>query len=130
MKLLTQEVLRRLPALGSQTAEDPIAQVKFFTPDAEWTGYATEGQEWTLDKEYNGSTKTRPNGVIYLVTGAGGAGLYNPEQQDKPETWQAFTDKFISKVHSFTQVNVNGKRLELRQISETGAGLDRAVVTK
>jgi hypothetical protein len=43
MKLLTQEVLRRLPALGSDTGDDPIAQVKFFTPDAGWTWYATEG---------------------------------------------------------------------------------------
>jgi hypothetical protein len=44
MKLLTQEVLNRLPALGSQENEkDPIVQVKFFTPDAGWTWYATEG---------------------------------------------------------------------------------------
>jgi hypothetical protein len=44
MKLLTQEVLSRLPALGSQENEkDPIVQVKFFTPDAGWTWYATEG---------------------------------------------------------------------------------------
>ena len=43
MKLRTQEVLKRLPSLGSQTQDDPIAQVKFFTPDAGWTWYATEG---------------------------------------------------------------------------------------
>ena len=47
--------------------------------------YSPATKEWKLDKEYNGSTKTHPKGVIYLVTGAGGAGLYNPEQQDKPE---------------------------------------------
>jgi Protein of unknown function (DUF2958) len=44
MKLLTHEVLARLPALGGQTdAPDPVAHVKFFTPDAGWTWYATEG---------------------------------------------------------------------------------------
>jgi hypothetical protein len=43
MKLRTQEVLKRLPSLGSQTQDDPIAQVKFFTPDAGRTWYATEG---------------------------------------------------------------------------------------
>ena len=92
--------------------------------------FSTAIKQWTLDKDFNGSTKTRPKGVIYLVTGAGGAKLYNPEQHDKPESWQPFTDKFVSKVNSFTQVDVKGRRLVLRQISATGAELDRAVVTK
>jgi hypothetical protein len=44
MELLTQEVRKRLPPLGAQEdAPDPIAHVKFFTPDAGWTWYATEG---------------------------------------------------------------------------------------
>lgn len=92
--------------------------------------YKVATGEWTLDKVFDGKTRTRPNGVIYIVTGAGGAGLYNPEQQDKPESWQGFTDKFISKVNSLTQVDVKGKRLELRQLSETGTELDRMVITK
>ena len=45
MKLLTKEVLKRLPALHAQeNAADPIAYAKFFTPDAGWTWYATEGE--------------------------------------------------------------------------------------
>ncbi len=86
--------------------------------------------KWTLDKTFDGKEKTRPDGVIYLVTGAGGAGLYNPEQQDKPETWQPFTNKFISKVHSITVADVDGKTLTVRQVSATGDVLDRFVVTK
>jgi hypothetical protein len=44
MQLLTKEIRARLPALGSQeNAEDPVVHVKFFTPDAGWTWYATEG---------------------------------------------------------------------------------------
>jgi hypothetical protein len=44
MKLLTEEIRAKLPALGSQeNAEDPIAHVKFFTPDGGWTWYAPEG---------------------------------------------------------------------------------------
>jgi hypothetical protein len=44
MKLLTKELLGRLPPLGAQSGSaDPIAHVKFFTPDAGWTWYATEG---------------------------------------------------------------------------------------
>ena len=43
MKLLTQQILKKLPELYSQDdVEDPIAQVKFFTPDSNWTFYATE----------------------------------------------------------------------------------------
>lgn len=44
MKLLTVEVLKRLPPLYSQeNTADPVCQVKFFTPDANWTWYAIEG---------------------------------------------------------------------------------------
>ena len=44
MKLLTKEIRRRLPALGSQEDKglEARAQVKFFTPDSSWTWYATE----------------------------------------------------------------------------------------
>ena len=43
MKLLTKEILGRLPKLGeSDGQKDPICQVKFFTPDAQWTWYGIE----------------------------------------------------------------------------------------
>lgn len=43
MKLLTEELRRRLPALYStETDRDPIAQAKFFTPWSNWTWYVTE----------------------------------------------------------------------------------------
>ena len=45
MKLLTKEGRESLPPLGGQAlAADPVAYVKFFTPDAGWTWYATEGE--------------------------------------------------------------------------------------
>ena len=86
--------------------------------------------DWTLDKEFDGVRKTKPNGVVYLVTGAGGAHLYNPEQQDDPASWQAFTTKFVSKVNSFTVVDAHGRKLAIRQISKDGQELDNFVVTK
>jgi hypothetical protein len=85
---------------------------------------------WALDKGFDGQTRTRPDGVIYVVTGAGGASLYNPEQQDDQASWQEFTHKFISKVHSFTVADVNGPTLTVRQVSATGEELDRFTVTK
>ncbi len=46
--------------------------------------------------------------MIYIVTGAGGQHLYNPEQQDDPASWQEFTYKHISKDHSLTVVEIDG----------------------
>jgi len=44
MMLLTKHILRSLPTLGSTEATglDALARVKFFTPDAGWTWYASE----------------------------------------------------------------------------------------
>ncbi len=86
--------------------------------------------DWTLDRDYDGTKDTHPKGVIYLVTGAGGAGLYNPEQQDLPQTWQPFTAKFVARTHSLTRVEVTGRKLSVKQISETGEEVDSFVVEK
>lgn len=44
MKLLTKEIRNKLPKIYSQEkkGDDAIAFVKFFTPDSNWTWYATE----------------------------------------------------------------------------------------
>jgi len=45
MKLLTEEIRKRLPPLGANDEtplDEMIAQVKFFTPDSSWTWYAVE----------------------------------------------------------------------------------------
>jgi len=44
MKLLTEEIRRKLPLLYSQDklGGKAVAYVKFFTPDSNWTWYATE----------------------------------------------------------------------------------------
>lgn len=48
MKLLTKELRAKLPKLYQTEdipVEEKIAIAKFFTPDAQWTWYAVEGQE-------------------------------------------------------------------------------------
>ena len=46
MQLMTKEIRKELPPLYAQEqVEDPIAYVKFFMPDGNWTWYATEGSE-------------------------------------------------------------------------------------
>ena len=43
MNLLTKEIRKEIPLIGSQDQEtDPIAHVKFFCPWNSWTWYATE----------------------------------------------------------------------------------------
>jgi acid phosphatase type 7 len=86
--------------------------------------------KWTLDKKFNGHSDTTPEGVIYLVTGAGGQHLYNPEQQDDPASWQEFTYKHVSKVHSLTVAEIDGTTLTVRQLTADGDEVDRFVVTK
>jgi 3',5'-cyclic AMP phosphodiesterase CpdA len=86
--------------------------------------------EWKLDKTFGNGANAKPHGVIYIVSGAGGAGLYNPEQQTDPGSWQTFTDKFISQVHSLSVVDIAGKTCRLRQISETGDTVDSFKVSK
>jgi len=44
MRLLTDELRQRLPPLYSQEGKtDPMVYLKFFTPDSNWTWWATEG---------------------------------------------------------------------------------------
>jgi acid phosphatase type 7 len=85
---------------------------------------------WKLDKSFDGKINTTPQGIIYIVTGAGGQELYNPEQNDDPDTWQKFTDKFKSTEHSFTVADVDGKTLVVRQISADGKELDSFKIVK
>jgi hypothetical protein len=110
----------------------PDLSVVHFAPDKTGKQVRTRRMagKWTLDKSYNSTSDTSPEGVIYLVTGAGGQRLYNPEQQDAPETWQEFTQKFISKVHSFTVADIDASTLTVRQVSPTGQEVDRFVIKK
>ena len=92
-------------------------------------GRAVDG-EWKLDKKYDGAARTKPDGIIYLVSGAGGAKLYNPEQQSDPASLQEFTSKYIADTHSLTSAFVNGDYIRFRQISQDGKELDAFTVTK
>ena len=97
-------------------------------------GSPSEGRlvagSWTLDKEYDGGKRSQPKGVIYVITGGGGAKLYNPEQQDKPQSWQEFTHRFFSTQNSLTLADVDDHTATFRQLLADGAEIDRFVITK
>ena len=44
MQLLTKELIKKLPAMRETEGqgEEAVAQVKFFTPDSNWTWYGVE----------------------------------------------------------------------------------------
>lgn len=86
--------------------------------------------KWKLDTEFGNGEKQGPKGVIYIVSGGGGAGLYNTEQQADPAGWQAFTNKYVADTHSLSVVDIDGKTFQLRQISETGKEIDSFRISK
>ncbi len=90
----------------------------------------TVNGRWILDKSFNGKRNTKPNGIIYITTGAGGQGLYNPEQEKDTDSWQKFTVKFVSTVHSFTIMDVDGNTLMLRQVDINGRTVDTIKIKK
>lgn len=85
--------------------------------------------DWPVDGAFDGVKNTRPKGVVYIVDGAGGADLYEPEYEKTPELWKPF-QKVYSGEYSFSIVEVNGKKFTLRQIHRSGKEIDRMTITK
>ncbi len=88
-----------------------------------------KANDWPLDREYDGVKVVKPKGVIYIVDGAGGAGLYNPELNDKPENWLPFTAKYFS-VHSLSVVDLSGRTLKVSHKTPDGNTIDAWVIEK
>ncbi len=82
-----------------------------------------------LDRAFDGAKQTRPNGVIYVVTGAGGAELYDQMMADQPKTWQPWTAVYKAG-YSFTLCDLDRKQLTIRQVSDKGNTLDQFVIQK
>ncbi len=85
---------------------------------------------WTLDRSFDGRSDTTPEGIIYLVTGAGGRHLYNPEQQDDTASWKEFTVKHVSKVFSMTVVDVEGRTVRVQRVGAEGQIIDQFVMSR
>ena len=54
----------------------------------------------------------------------------NTSQGAEPETWQEFTTKFVSRSHSFTGVEIEGKRAQFRQLDDAGQVVDSFAIAK
>ena len=93
--------------------------------------------KFTVDRRFDGGTVTKPDGVLYIVTGAGGNNLYDRESNDNPEKWRhaeddhvEYVERLISDRHSLTVVDMDAKSLQFRQIDEWGREIDRFRITK
>jgi len=75
-------------------------------------------------------TLNAPGGVVYVVSGAGGAELYDSAQGEERSTWQPFTQQFISNRHTFTILDVDAERVELTQVTNTGEPVDRFSIAR
>ncbi len=68
-----------------------------------------------------------PRGVVYIVTGAGGARLYEAQPR---EQWPESFVRVYTGQHSFTHVRIAGAKLELEQIALDGQVIDTWSVEK
>jgi 3',5'-cyclic AMP phosphodiesterase CpdA len=78
-----------------------------------------------LDKEFDGVEKRSPNGIIYVVTGAGG----HPASGEHMPIDMPFAAKVITG-NSFTMLDVDGGTLTLRQMSVDNQLLDQVILSK
>jgi len=90
-----------------------------------------------VDHTFNGTTATTPLGVIYIITGAGGADLYDPGFTDRPDLWLhdddgriPYVDRVVTDRHSFTILDVHRDALTITQVDQWGHDVDRIKITK
>lgn len=93
--------------------------------------------KFTVDTKFDGKGMTKPDGVLYIVTGAGGSNLYDAKANENPASWRHAQDenveyvvKLMSDRHSLTVIDMDAKSLSFTQIDEWGNEIDRFRVTK
>jgi acid phosphatase type 7 len=83
-----------------------------------------------LDKAYDSTDNTKPNGIIHIVTGAGGARLYSPTDNAEINRMGDFLLKTVSDCHSYTVCKVDGGKLTVSQVSDSGKVIDKFALKK
>jgi hypothetical protein len=93
---------------------------------------------FAIDEAYDAAGRTRPQGVIYIVTGGGGAKLYTGTVEKNlaklpnggKDNYAPFNAKLYDTLHSFSVLDLTPKRFELRAINAKGEEIDRFVLQK
>ncbi len=79
-----------------------------------------------IDRNWRGG---RANGPITVVTGAGGAELYDQLLAARPATWKPFTARYVAG-YSFTRLTVGRDAATIAQIGLGGRVLDRFTIAR
>ena len=92
---------------------------------------------FTVDRQFDGVTRTRADGVRHIVTGAGGKHLYDPGFTDNAALWTHEDDnhadyvcRMITDRRSLTVFDVDGRRLTMAQVDEAAHEIDRIMISK
>ena len=96
---------------------------KLLTEDCPVDGF------FAIDREYDGVTNTRPNGIVYVTSGAAGA-KFQKASDPGPDGLKPYTRVYNQTVHSFTMCEIEGARLSVRQIDEEGRVIDSFTISK
>ncbi len=82
-----------------------------------------------VDDKFDGVTNTVPDGVICVITGAGGRTVSEEAKRSAGDR-TVTTAKLVDDKRSFTVLDVDGKVLTLRQLGSDLSELDKIVVRK
>jgi len=116
--------------------------LKFVATDESRAKAAGEGSrlvpgKFTIDRNFDGVQKTKPDGIVYITTGAGGHILYDPEMNDDPskrlhpeDNNADYVAEMVTDRHSLTVLDMDAHRVTLRQIDEWGQEIDKVVFSK
>ena len=92
---------------------------------------------FTIDRAFDGKTKTRQRGITYITTGGGGKHLYDMSANNDPAAWKHPEDgnveyiaRFVSDRHSLTVFEMDKNSLTLKQIDQWGDEIDHCHWTK
>lgn len=98
-------------------------EAKLLTEDCAVDGF------FAIDREYDGVKRTRPNGVLYVTSGAAGA-KFHKWSNPGPSGLKPYTAVYDQTVHSFTMCSIDGGKLSVRQIDEDGRVIDQFTIEK
>ncbi len=92
---------------------------------------------FTIDRTFDGIKNTKPKGIIYLTTGAGGKHLYDAEWNNNPAQWLHKEDdnadyaaRVVSDRHSLTVLDMDAQSLVITQVDQWGQTVDQIKMTK
>lgn len=92
---------------------------------------------FSIDRFFDGARQTRPDGVLHIVTGAGGKQLYDRNHNNNPAKWRHeednnldYVSRFVSDRHSLTVFDMDQQTLEMTQIDEYGETIDAIRITQ